>query len=282
MSRMSAPSKHQTTVIEPRPGWLRLELGELWSYRELAYFLVWRDLKVRYKQTIIGGAWAVVQPLVLMVIFSLVFGRVRGLRPPADFPAPIYYFSALLPWTYFSQALQVSTGSVLNQSQVIKKVYFPRIMLPLAAVLPGLVEFMMSFLVLIFLMIGFGIPFTWRLVALPPLLLLTSVTAFAAGTWLSAMNALYRDVREAIVFLVQVLFFTSPVILPARLVPDWFRPFYALNPVTGIIEGFRWAITGLGQFPWDVLPAGIVVAVVMLIGGVIYFRRIEDVIVDVA
>jgi lipopolysaccharide transport system permease protein len=269
-----------TVVITPRRGWFHLGLKELWKSRELGYFFVWRDVKVRYKQTVLGAAWAAISPIVLMIVFSLVFGRIRG-TGARGIPTPIWYFSALLPWSYFSGALQAASGSVVNQQTVVTKIYFPRLMLPLASVLPGLVDFLMSFAVLAALMGIFHIQFTVRLVVIPALLILTAATAFGAGLWLSATNALYRDVREATPFIIQLLLFTSPILLPRARIPVWFRPYYGLNPIASVIEGCRWAVTGRGTFPFDFLFPGIAFLVVMILGGLVYFRRIEDVVVDV-
>jgi lipopolysaccharide transport system permease protein len=269
-----------TTVITPRRGLFHLGLGELWRYRELGYFFVWRDVKVRYKQTVIGAAWAILTPIIFMVVFTVVFGRARGAAAAGVAP-PIWYFSALLPWTYFAQGLSSSAASVLGAQQVIKKIYFPRLVLPLASVFPGLIDFAMSFIVLIALMLVYHAPITGRLVMIPALLLITTLTAFGAGLWLSATNALYRDVREAVPFLIQILLFVSPVLLSRDRIPDWFEPIYALNPMAGVIEACRWAVTGNGIFPWDFMVPGLVFLVVLLLSGLIYFRRIEDVIVDV-
>jgi lipopolysaccharide transport system permease protein len=268
-------------VITPRRGWFHLDLGELWRYRELGYFFVWRDLKVRYKQTLIGALWAVITPIILMIVFTLVFGR--GGRGPGEqgVPSPIWYFSALLPWTYFAQGLQVSSASVISMQNVIKKIYFPRLMLPLAGVLPGLIDFVMSFAVLVGLMVMYDVPFTSRLAVMPALLILTTLTAFGAGLWLSATNALYRDVREGVPFLIQILLFTSPVLLSRSRIPEWFEPIYGLNPIVGVIEGSRWAVTGVGAFPWEYVGPGLIFLIVLIGTGLLYFRRIEDVIIDV-
>jgi lipopolysaccharide transport system permease protein len=267
-------------VITPRRGLFHLGLRELWRSRELGLFFVWRDVKVRYKQTVIGAAWAVISPVVLMVVFTLVFGKLRG-SGAASVPTPVWYFSALLPWTYFSGSLQAASSSVINAQQVVQKIYFPRLMLPLASVLPGVVDFVMSFAVLAVLMAIYHVPFTTRLAIVPVVLVISAITAFSAGMWLSATNALYRDVREATPFLVQVLLFTSPVLLARAKIPPWFRPYYGLNPMAGVIEASRWAVTGVGKFPWDFVVSGLVFLVVMTLGGLIYFRRVEDLVIDV-
>ena len=281
---VSAPKPVKTTIA-PRRGFLHLDLGELWRYRELGVFFVWRDIKVKYKQTLIGATWAIIQPIVLMVVFAVIFGRYggRALAPPAGIPAPIFYFSGLLIWTYFAQALQVSTGSVLSQQVTITRVYFPRLMLPLAGTFPGLVDFAMSFIVMVVLMVAYGVPFTLRMAVIPVLVVLAALTAFGAGMWLSATNAIYRDIREGTPFFIQVLMFMS-VILPARKLASeaskgvaWV---YGLNPVAGIVEASRWAIIGRGHFPFELVLPGLAVTALLLITGVIYFRRIEDVMVD--
>lgn len=285
MSTGGRTSAAPVTVITPRRGLFHLGLGEVWRYRELGYFLAWRDIKVKYKQTVIGIAWAVLTPIIFMVVFSAVFGRGRGggaIVPVAasDF-VPVWYFSALLPWQYFSQGLLTASNSVVGMHQVITKIYFPRMLLPLGGVFPGLVDFAISCLVLIGLMIGYDVPITARLLVIPLLLVIAMVTAFAAGLWLSATNALYRDVREALPFLVQVLLFVSPVLLPRERVPEWFVPIYGLNPIAGVIEGCRWAVTGIGTFPWEYLLPGLGALVALMLGGLIYFKRIEEVLVDV-
>jgi homopolymeric O-antigen transport system permease protein len=280
---LRAPSSVKTTIT-PRRGFLHLDLGELWRYRELGFFFVWRDIKVRYKQTVIGAAWAIIQPIVLMLVFTVIFGRGGRLAPPPGVPGPIYYFSALVIWSYFAQALQVSTGSVLGSQQIITRIYFPRLLLPLYGTFPGIVDFSMAFLVMVALMIGYGVPFTTHLLVMPLLVLVAGLTAFGAGMWLSATNAIYRDIREATPFLIQVLMFLS-VILPAKRFAaaassdvGWL---YGLNPMAWVVEASRWAITGRGGFPTQLMVPGLVVTFGLLVTGLIYFRRIEDVIVDV-
>jgi len=267
-------------VITPRRGWFDLGLKELWRTRELAYFFMWRDVKVRYKQTVIGAGWAVISPIVLMVVFTLVFGKLRG-SGATTVPTPVWYFSALLPWSYFSGSLQAASSSIVSAQQVVQKIYFPRLILPLESVFPGIVDFIMSFLVLAVLMTVYHVPFTSRLAIIPVVLIFTGLTAFAAGLWLSATNALYRDIREATPFLIQILLFTSPILLAPRKIPPSFRPYYALNPIAGVIEMSRWAVTGVGKFPTGFVLPGIASLVVMIFTGLIYFRRIEDLIIDV-
>ena len=266
--------------IAPRRGWLDLQLRELWSFRELLYFFVWRDVKVRYKQTAIGAAWAVLQPFLTMVVFSLFFGALAKI-PSNGLPYPIFYYCALLPWLYFAGALQNATNTVVEQQRVITKVYFPRILLPMAAVCSGLVDFAIGFLVFVAMMFYYGIFPGAAILVLPPLLLLAVLTALACGLWLSALNAMYRDVRYIVPFLVQFWMFASPVAYPASLVPERWRWLYGLNPMAGVIEGFRWALTGQGQPPGLMLAASAAVVLVLLFGGLIFFQRAEGTLADV-
>lgn len=282
---MSAEAKPVLTEplvlrITPPHGWLELNLRELWQYRELLYFFVWRDIKVRYKQTAIGAAWAVLQPFMTMVVFSLFFGKLAHI-PSGGLPYAIFYYSALLPWMYFSTALQNATSTVVDHQHIITKVYFPRLVLPFSAVLSGLVDFAVSFLVLLAMMLFYRIVPTLTTLLVPAFLLLAVSTALAAGLWLSALNALYRDVRYVVPFLVSFWLFASPVAYPSSLVPERWRWLYGLNPMAGVIEGFRWAITGRGQPPGVMMAASTVVVAVLLVGGLIFFNRMETTIADV-
>ena len=266
--------------IAPQRGWLELGLGELWEYHELLYFLVWRDIKVRYKQTAIGAAWAVLQPFLTMIVFSLFFGVLARI-PSQGLPYPVFYYCALLPWTYFAGALQGATSTVVEHQRVITKVYFPRVLLPLAAVVSGLVDFAIGFVVFLGMMVFYGIVPTKAALLLPALLLLAMLTALGVGLWLSALNAIYRDVRYAMPFLVQFWLFASPVAYPSALVPARWRWLYGLNPMAGVIEGFRWALTGQGQPPNFLLAASAGVVLLVLLGGLVYFRKMEGTIADV-
>jgi len=268
------------TVIQPPRGWFELDFAEMWAYRELLYFFVWRDIKVRYKQTVIGAGWAILQPFATMVVFSLFFGVLAKL-PPAGIPYPIFFYCALLPWMYFSGALAGATSTVVENQRLITKVYFPRILLPLAAVISGLVDFAIAFVMLIAMALYYGIVPTAAALLVPAFLLLAMLTALAAGLWLSALNAIYRDVRYVMPFLVQFWMFASPVAYPSTLVPERWRWIYGLNPMAGVIEGFRWAITGQGQAPGGLIFVSAAVVVVMLAGGLIYFRRMEGTVADV-
>jgi lipopolysaccharide transport system permease protein len=266
--------------ITPPGGWFDLDLREVWAFRELVYFFVWRDLKVRYKQTAIGAAWAVLQPFMTMVVFSLIFGVLAKI-PSHGLPYPVFYYSALLPWTYFAGALQNATNTVVDQQRVITKVYFPRLVLPIAAVISGLVDFALGFVVFLGMQLYYHIFPGRAILILPFLLLLAVLTALAVGLWLSALNAIYRDVRYVVPFLVQLWLFASPVVYPASLVPERWRILYGLNPMAGVIEGFRWALTGQGDSPGLILAASAAAVLVILLGGLVYFQRMEATIADV-
>ena len=266
--------------IDARRGWLALDLAELWAYRELLYFFVWRDIKVRYKQTVIGAAWAILQPVLTMLVFSLFFGRLAKI-PSQGLPYPIFYYCALLPWMYFATAMQAATNVVVEQQRVITKVYFPRVILPISSVLSGLLDFAISFGVFSVLMIYYRIVPTRAVVWLPAFTLLAILTALGVGLWLSALNALYRDVRYVLPFLVQFWMFASPVAYPSSLVPARWRWFYGLNPMTGVIEGFRWALTGHGQPPGVLLAASSAAVALLVLGGLVYYHAVEGQIADV-
>lgn len=266
--------------IDARRGWLALDLPELWAYRELLYFFVWRDIKVRYKQTVIGAAWAILQPVMTMLVFSLFFGKLAKI-PSQGLPYPIFYYCALLPWMYFSTAMQAATNVVVEQQRVITKVYFPRVVLPISSVLSGLLDFAISFLVFVAMMIYYRIAPTRAVIWLPVFTLLAVFTALGVGLWLSALNALYRDVRYVLPFLVQFWMFASPVAYPSSLVPAKWRWLYGLNPMAGVIEGFRWALTGHGQPPGALLAASSAAVGLLVVGGLIYYHAVEGKIADV-
>jgi lipopolysaccharide transport system permease protein len=253
---------------------------ELWAYRELLYFFVWRDIKVRYKQTIIGGAWAIVQPFFIMVVFSLFFGMLARI-PSEGLPYPIFYYSALLPWMYFANALSHATNTMVEHQGVITKIYFPRLVLPFSAVLSGLVDFGIAFTVLMGMMLYYGIAPSWQALLVPCFLLLAVLTASSVGLWLAALNAIYRDVRYAVPFLIQFWMFASPVVYPTSLVPAQWRWLYGMNPMAGVIEGFRWALMGHGRPPGVLLAFSIAVTLLLFVGGIIYFRKMEGTIADV-
>jgi lipopolysaccharide transport system permease protein len=268
-----------TQRIAARRGLLELDFSELWRYRELVYFLVWRDVKVRYKQTVIGAAWAVLQPFLTMVVFSLFFGKLAKM-PSNGLPYPIFYYSALLPWTYFATALQSAANTMVDHQNVITKVYFPRLLLPLSSVVSGLVDFCVSFAFLLCMMAYYHIWPGPAILLLPVFLLLEVLTALAAGLWLSGLNALYRDVRYVMPFLVQFWLFASPVAYPSSVIPARWRWLYGLNPMSGVIEGFRWSLTGHGEPPGRMVLVSAAVVLMALVGGVAYFQRIEGTIAD--
>ena len=265
--------------ITPPARWWVLPFGELWEYRGLLYFFIWRDIKVRYKQTAIGIAWVVLQPLLTTGVFTLFFGRLAKL-PSQGLPYPIFYFAALVPLTYFSGALQNATNIVVENQHVITKVYFPRLILPLSAVLSGLMDFAIGFFVLVGMTLGYkmrpGVAVLW----LPVMLLLAIATALGVGLWSSALNALYRDVRYVMPFLIQFWLFASPVAYPTSLVPKPWRWLYGLNPMAGVIDGFRWALTGHGQPPGPLLLASASAVLVTFLGGLFFFQRMEGTVAD--
>jgi lipopolysaccharide transport system permease protein len=276
----AAHAKPPMMRIAPPSGWWAIPLGELWNYRELLYFFVWRDIKIRYKQTAIGAAWAVLQPFLTMLIFSLFFGRLAHI-PSQGLPYPIFYYSALLPWMYFAGALQNATNTIVENQRLITKVYFPRLTLPLSAVLSGLVDFGISFLMFIAMMIYYRIHPSAALLWLPLFLLLAVLTALGVGLWLSALNAIYRDVRYVLPFLVQFWMFASPVAYPSSLVPEKWRWLYGLNPMAGVIEGFRWSLAGGGERPGRLIFVSAGVVLVVLLSGVVFFQRMETTVADV-
>jgi homopolymeric O-antigen transport system permease protein len=280
MTTTPAVLQPSTLRIEAPRGWVNLDFRELWAARELLYFFVWRDIKIRYKQTAIGAAWAVLQPVLTMLVFSLFFGTLAKI-PSHGLPYPIFYYSALLPWMYFAGALQNGTSVVVEQQRVITKVYFPRLVLPLSAVLSGLVDFAISFVVFLCLMAYYHILPGLAILLFPCFLLLAVLTALGAGLWLSALNAVYRDVRYIVPFLVQFWMFASPVAYPSSLVPERWRWLYGLNPMAGVIEGFRWSLTGRGQPPNILLAASSVMVLLLVAAGLAYFTRMEGTIADV-
>ncbi|MGA9885470.1 MAG: ABC transporter permease [Candidatus Acidiferrales bacterium] len=269
-------------LIEPPSRWWMLPFGELWAYRELLYFLVWRDIKVRYKQTAIGAAWAVLQPLLTMAVFWLFLGKLASL-PSGGLPYPVFYFSGLVPWTYFAYSLNFATNTVVGNQSLLTKVYFPRLVLPISAVLSGLVDFAIGFVLLIIILLGYHIVPGVSILWLPVLLLLAVCTALGVGLWLSALNALYRDVRYVISFIVQFWMFASPVMYPSTLVSEHYPKWawlYGLNPMAGVLGGFRWALTGRGLAPGPLLLVSAVMVAVVLASGLMFFRRMEGVMAD--
>jgi lipopolysaccharide transport system permease protein len=260
--------------IEHSRGWASLKLQELWQYRELVYIFVWRDLKVRYKQTAIGLVWAILQPLMTMIIFTLVFGKFAKM-PSDGLPYAVFSYAALLPWNYFARSLTGSISSVVENAHLITKVYFPRLLLPISATLSGIIDFGISFIFLLGMMTWFGFVPTWGALLLPLFLLLIILTALSVSLWLSVINVRYRDVGQAIPLLVQLWLFASPVAYPVSVVPQQWRLLYSLNPMTGVIEGFRWALFGKENPPLIPLMVSMVVVAGLLWGGMVFFKRME-------
>ena len=268
-------------VIEPRSSWRALNVGDFWAYRELLYFLTWRDVKVRYKQTFFGVAWAVIQPLFTMLIFTLFFGRLAGLDTRTEgIPYPLFAYVGLVPWTFFSNALTNSGNSLVGSSNLITKVYFPRMIVPTAAVAAGLLDFAIAFVILIVMMVYYRIPATQYVLMLPVLVLLITTLAAAVGMWLSALNVKYRDIRFALPFIIQLWMFVSPIIYPANILPAKWRWVLELNPLTGIIEGFRSALFGK-PFNWTALTIAAVITLASLLYAAFSFTRVERQFADI-
>jgi len=275
------PDQPPTVRIEPSHGWVALKLNELVEYRELLYFITWRDVKVRYKQTILGIAWAIIQPFMTMVVFSLFFGQLAGV-PSDGIPYPIFSYAALVPWTFFSNALTQSSNSLVNSANLLKKVYFPRLVIPFSSVISGVFDFALAFLVLLGMMLYYGIVPTPNIIFLPFLLILALTTSLGVGLWLSAMNVQFRDVRYAIPFLTQFWMFATPIAYPSSLIENpVLRAIYGINPMTGVVEGFRWALLGTDTAPGSTLLVSSIVSALLLITGALYFRRIERSFADV-
>jgi lipopolysaccharide transport system permease protein len=268
------------TVIRPLTGWAPLRLRELWEYRELLFFFVWRDIKVRYKQTLLGVAWAIMQPLFAMLIFTIFFGRLARI-PSDNIPYPLFSYAALVPWMYFANALIQSSNSLIEHERIITKVYFPRVILPMAAVLSGLLDFAIAFVLLLVLLVFYGVMPMLSILAIPLLVVFAAATALGVGLWLSALNVQYRDVRYVVPFMVQFWMFATPVVYPTSLVPAQWRPLYGLNPMVGVIDGFRWALFGRAPESLLVPLVSVIAVVVVLIGGLYYFQRMEETFADI-
>ncbi|HUW11360.1 MAG TPA: ABC transporter permease [Anaerolineae bacterium] len=266
-------------VIRPSRGWRWLDLRELWAYRELIYFLTWRDIKVRYKQTAIGVAWAVLQPLAMMAVFTLFFGRMAQM-PSEGVPYPVFVLAGLVPWQLFARALTESSSSLVTDQRLITKVYFPRLIVPLSTVLAAIVDLLIALGLLLILMPVFGVWPDGRIAALPVFILLLVVTALGVGFWLSALNVEYRDVRYVVPFLTQFWLFVTPVIYPTSQVPEGWRFLYALNPMVSAVEGFRWSLLGVGEGPSAVMAISAGVALLLFLTGIVWFRRLERTFVD--
>lgn len=275
LGKTSAP----TVMVRPARGWVPVNLRELWEYRELIYFLTWREIKVRYKQTVLGFAWAIIQPLMMMIVFTLFFGNLAKV-PSEGIPYPLFNYTALLPWTLFAEGILRSSTSLVQQTSLIQKVYFPRLVMPLAGILSPLVDFCIAFLILIGLMIYYGYAPTVRVLLLPGFVVLAMMTSLGVGLWLSSINVKYRDVRYAIPFLIQLWLFASPVVYSSSLLPERWQVIYGLNPMSGVIEGFRWALLGTDP-PGALMAVSVAIVVVILVAGAYYFRRSEKNFADV-
>ena len=266
--------------LEPSRGWVSLKLDEVWAFRELLYFFTWRDIKVRYKQTVLGASWAVIQPFFTMLVFSLFFGKLA--KVPSDgIPYPIFSYAALVPWTFFAHGLINSANSLVGSSNMIKKVYFPRLIVPTASVLSGAVDFVLAFAVLLLMMLFYGIVPTWNVVWLPLLVALAFATALGVGFLFSALNVQFRDVRYTVPFVVQFWLFATPIAYPSSLLDEPWRTLYALNPMVGVVEGFRWALLGTETAPGPMVLVSSLSALDLLVGGAFYFRRLERTFADV-
>lgn len=269
------PGKFVHTVLEPPKGWAPLELKELWKFRELLLFLTWRDIKVRYKQTALGATWAILQPVMTMILFSVIFGNLAKL-PSDGFPYPIFTFSALLPWQLFAFALSQSSNSLVGNQNLVSKVYFPRLVVPFSSVLAGVLDFAIAFTVLIGLMIFYGITLTPAIFLLPLFLLFAITSALAVGLWLSALNVKYRDIRYVVPFLTMFWMYATPIAYSSSLIPEKWLWLYSLNPMTGVVEGFRWALLGKSSLDMVSLSISAIVVVLLFIGGLFYFKRMES------
>jgi len=276
---MKFESPH-VTIIRPTKGFAVEKLTKLWEYRELLYFFIWRDIKVRYKQTIIGILWAIIQPLLAMVVFSLFFGRLAKI-PSDNIPYPIFSYAALVPWTFFANGLSQCSESLVSSAELLKKIYFPRLAIPIAAVLSGVVDFFLTFLVLLFMMPFFGITPTSAIIWLPFFLFLAFITSLGVGLWLTTMNVLFRDVRYVVPFLIQLWLFASPIVYPSSLLSEPWRSIYGINPMAGVVEGFRWALLGTGNAPGTILIVSTFVSLFLLFSGIIFFCRIEKNFADI-
>jgi lipopolysaccharide transport system permease protein len=269
-------------VIEPTKGRILPRLGAVWAYRELLYFFVWRDIKVRYKQTLLGVAWAILQPLLAMVVFTVFFGRLAGIdQETGSVPYPVFAYAALLPWTYFANSLSECASSLVGAQHLVTRIYFPRLLLPLSGTLSGLVDLAIAFVVLLGMILWYGIELTWGLVFLPVFVLLAMLTALGVGLWLAALNVKYRDVQYTLPFMTQLWLFITPVAYPVSIVPEGVRWLYGLNPMVGVVEGFRWALTGTTTPEWGAIAASGVVMTALLVSGIAYFSRAERTFADV-
>lgn len=272
----------QVMRLQPSKGWVPIRFRELWQYRELLYFLTWRDIKVKYKQTILGASWAIIQPFMTMVVFSLFFGKLAKVDSDG-LPYPVFSYAALVPWTFFSNGIHMSANSLVHSANMIKKIYFPRLVIPIATIIAGAVDFCLAFIVLLGMMLFYGITPTSNIIWLPFLLLLTFITSLGVGLWLSAMNVQFRDVRYTVQFIIQFWMFATPIAYSSSMIEnDLLRTLYGINPMVGVVEGFRWALLGTETAPGPIIVVSTLVALLLLISGLFYFRRMEKTFADVA
>jgi lipopolysaccharide transport system permease protein len=276
----TSDDKKPTVRIQPSKGWTSLKLHEVWEHRELTGIFVWRDIKVRYRQTIVGALWAIIQPFLTMVVFSVFFGRLAGV-PSDGIPYPIFSYVALVPWTFFANSMNQSSNSLVSNADMIKKIYFPRLTMPLAATLANLVDFALAFVILLGMMLFYGFFPTINSLWLPVFVLLAIMTALGVGLWLGAMNVKYRDVRYMVPFITQVWLFATPVAYPSSMLTEPWRTLYGLNPMVSVVEGFRWALLGTDTAPGPMLIVSFVAATILLLSGIFYFRRMEKSFADV-
>ncbi len=277
--KLNSTNETDLIILRPSRGWSALELGDIWKYRELLVFLTWRELKVRYQQTLLGATWAILQPVLQMVVFTFIFGGIARMTSQG-IPYPIFSYTALLPWGLFAKALTDAGRSMVSNRNMITKIYFPRLIMPMASVLSGLVDFMIAFVILLVLMVYYHITPTAAIWTLPFFLLLAIVAALGVGLWLSALNVEYRDVGHVLPFLTQIWMFVTPVVYPASRIPAKWQLLYSLNPMTGVVEGFRWALLGSGDAPTGMIAVSAMISVILLIGGLFYFRRMERTFAD--
>jgi len=278
--RMNNNLNESIILIEPTHGWVSLKLHELWEYRELLYFLVWRDVKVRYKQTVLGMAWAILQPFFTMVVFSLFFGKLAKM-PSDGIPYPLFSYAALIPWSFFANGLNQASNSLVGSAHLITKVYFPRLTVPISSVISGIIDFVLAFMVLLGIMAYYGVFPTLNVIWLPFLLLLALITALGVGMWFSALNVQFRDVRYVLPFLTQAWLFATPIVYPSSLLSEPWRTLYGINPMVGVVEGFRWALLGAQTAPGPMIIVSSIAAALILIGGSFYFRKMEKTFADV-
>jgi len=280
VNMLANPDNLPVTRRQPSKGWAWPRFRELWEYRELLFFFAWRDIKVRYRQTVMGALWAIIQPFFTMVIFSLIFGKLAKI-PSDGLPYPVFSYAALVPWTFFANSLTQASKSLVSNANMVKKIYFPRLALPIATVLAGVIDFILAFTVLLGMMLFYGLVPTVNIVWLPLFLLLALVTSLGVGLWFSAMNVQFRDVYFTIPFLIQAWLFVTPIAYPSSMLAEPWRTVYGLNPMAGVVEGFRWALLGSGTAPGPMMIVSAIVALTLFVSGAFYFRRMEQRFADV-